>query len=327
MSSNLLDAVDFDSASGAEAAEEASARTSFARNNFLKVEDRQEVIIRLLSDVGKDLSPSGLRPWLTVKQHGSVPTKPRPKSWPKAQKWPASMSAICRNDKLWKSKGPGLPDIFESCWICDNVKDEKDSAKAHKAPSRTWAIAVLREEITEGRRVVGSKNKMTEIELEGGKKIWVPEVVIINLSHYNFFGQIQGMAGRWDTVLDLDLIITRKGTGQETKYAIAPGKQDEEDYRDPAVMDKFFPEEIRKLIVPDLRQLVIDRVDDEYYEKFFIPTAKDDEEPEDAEDKGGPAAPDNDLPDEQNSEEYQSLVDRVQAKASNRRPRSYSDED
>jgi hypothetical protein len=108
--------------------------------------------------------------------------------------------------------------------------------------------------------------------------------VVVNQAWKNFFGILAGMAGRWGTVLDRDLWITRSGKDTGTTYKISPGEPLDIDWsvldadgnltgevvvrrfdlREPDLMRHYFPE------LPDLRILVADQASDRHYERFFV---------------------------------------------------------
>jgi hypothetical protein len=136
-----------------------------------------------------------------------------------------------------------------------------------------------------------------------GKVLQVPKIIIVNMGWKNFFGLLSGMAGRWGTVLDRDLRITRHGKGQnDTEYEISPGdpydinfdgQVQRFDLRNEAMMKHFFPN------LPNLQRIVAEKASKAYFEKFFLGTpggATDGGDTSSAPAANAPAAPNGDAP-------------------------------
>lgn len=261
-----VDTFDFTGAMGGDAAEEAAKSTGGRRGNradYWSVEDGQSDILRFLTDA----YPAESNPvaWITVRQHGFVPTKPKPADW--EGNWPSKMGAVCRNDKVFASR-------YGDCPIDEMLETEgKHKGKKRLAMPRTWALAVRREEVIEDGRVVGIRTKTKEIkvgEKDSEETKIVPDIVIVNMAWKNFFGPMQGFAGRYGTVLDRDYHITRKGSDASTAYQIVPldviemGDGSKYDLRRPDLFQDKFSD------LPDLREIVAYQASDEYYNKFFV---------------------------------------------------------
>jgi hypothetical protein len=300
---------DFESSYGQEAmaeaqAEAAARRASFTRVERFKMEKDETLIIRMLSPRERKGEADHLIPVIHVKQHGSVPTKPKPAAY--KGKWPPKMPAVCRRSKAFQRR------FNDTCWICDNVteKDNKGRDRQHYAGDRYFALCVIREEVKENGEVVGTRNKMKEIDefKDGkptGKKIKVPDVRIMNMGYKNFFSKLVGMSNRRKTWVDRDLEITCQGEGTDTDYLVGPMDPTPDwdakdltqafetyDLREPEIVKRDFPD------LPDLRKLVAENVSDQYYNRFFIPQ---DSDSDPGADDDGPDAPSNDMDGESQS--------------------------
>lgn len=319
---------DFTSAMGAEAAEEAQKRYAGSgdRTPYLSMSDKETVIVRFITDAfvpGDATFPYNV-PWITVDQHSMVPTKPAPANY--SGTWPKSMSCVCRVDKVFRAK-------YGSCWVCENVK--KKDGKPNNGSPRTWALVCMREEVKgDGSdalggaemkgKVLGIRDKTREVKKTDaeGKETDEVEVVkdirMVNLGWKNFFASLQGMAGRYRTVLDRDFEITRKGNDTGTLYQIVAldpidtthpesGEKVRFDLRDPLFMvryshlyDKESPlDDVQERLdaIPDIRKAIARLASDDFYNRFFIP-GKDGESSGDAKQtSGAPAAPSTEVED------------------------------
>lgn len=246
---------------GAEASQEASKASTFARTQYFGLENGKSCIVRFLTDHDE---------WIVVDQHNNVPTKAKPADY-EGQNWPERFLAVCRND-------PAFAGMYSDCYICDHLVD----GKSLKKPSaRTYALACLREEVTENGRVIGIKDSEREVtiparEAKDGKpaqperKVMEKAVVVVSQGYKNFFSALKGFAGHYGTVLDRDYYIKREGSSTDTEYTIIPldpivlegGKRF--DVRDPEVA-KRYEHDI------DLGQVVADKASDEFYARFFDP--------------------------------------------------------
>jgi len=241
------------------------------------------VLLRMLSDYIA-LPDKSLPPWITVLQHSMVPTKPKPEGF--EGNWPKSMGAVCRNDKVFKAR-------YGDCYI--DTMPPRPGRKTSAGSARTWAIAVLREEVIgDGTpalggeewkgKVVGVRDKMKEVaqvDKDGnptGETKMVRQYVKINQGWKNFFALLSGHAGHFKTVLDRDYWITREGMGQDdTVYTITPADSitfpadhpkfpgQKFDLRDAAQRAEFYPD------MPDLRKIVAEQASNEFFNRFFVP--------------------------------------------------------
>lgn len=240
---------------GAEAAKEAASKSggsAFARTHFFGIKDGERAVVRLLTDYND---------WLVVSQHSMVPTRPAPADF--TGNWPASNTAVCRKDVAFTG-------VYADCFVCDHVQIK---GKPAKAVQRSWALAVLREEVTEGGRLVGYRDQVRKVaEMRDGKPTGVEieekAIVVINMAYNNFFNALEGYSSIYGTVLDRDYLIKRTGGGLDTQYQIVPldpitladGRRF--DLREPDLMARYQP-------LPDLEAIVTERSSDDYYARFF----------------------------------------------------------
>jgi hypothetical protein len=244
----------------------AAARALAAGNDrppYLKVEpgEDKKVIIRFLSDIVP--VASNPVPWITVAQHSGLEVlRPKPAGY-KGTKWPTSMGAVCRHDPMFSGR-------YSNCYPCDEmiVKSGPQAGKPERPSNRTWALAVLREEVVGTQamadaghikpeqigQTLGVTTKRREEKVvdkdgkETGEVRMVPELVLLNYGEKNFFGAVSAASGRYGTILDRDLEIERFGTGTNTDYRVSPipemfvpdpddeTKQVKLDLRDPRLM-------------------------------------------------------------------------------------------
>lgn len=282
---------DFDGAYGGEAAKAGGAKkgSNFDKIGYLTLKGKPEdvqagrnvAIVRFLTDhVAVESNPI---PWITVDMHSFVPTKPKPADWPEGNRWPQTMGAACRNDKIFKVK-------YGDCYICTLKKGD---GKPYYANGTTWALAVLREEVIGTAEmvaagqipqeavgsVVGVRDITKEVavtDAEGkpveGQTKRVPEIVIVQQKWKNFWSIVQGFAGRYKTVLDRDYHITRNGHDTDTTYQIVPldpitmPDGTVYDLRRKDLMEQKYPN------LPDLRTFVARQASDDYYALFFDPS-------------------------------------------------------
>lgn len=239
---------------GAEAAKEAvKSAGNFAKTNFFGLGDGETAILRFLTDADD---------WITVDQHQMVPTKGKPADYPKDARWPEKMGCVCRKDPAFD---------FGECYVCENLVDGK---KVKKPGARQWALACLREEVMEGGKVVGYRDKTREVvipEKDGQpeKKVTEKAIVVVNMAYKNFFSILEGFAGRYGTILDRDYWIKRSGDDTSTTYQVVPidpiQTQDGIfDLREPQFMARYEHN-------LDLGEIISERASDEFYAKFFDP--------------------------------------------------------
>lgn len=302
---------------GAEEAAKASKGASFARTQYLSLpKDGDFCYVRFLHEV-----PS----IITVDQHQSVPTKPGPQD---AENWPSTMGAVCRRD-------PALAGMFPDCFICDHGLERDFKGKPKKKPSaRTWMLACLREPIYEEgpdgkptNKLIGFKDARRTIAVTGpdgkptGEEKSERAIVVINLGHKNFTGQVIGFSGMYGhTLLDRDYFIKREGEEKDTVYRVGPmdpfevpDPEDKEaakaegrepryiryDLRNPEFLKRYgFDSEAD--VYQHLGEIVVDRASDAFYGRFFDTrvTVSDDGEVKAESNPQAPPAPSGDVDDE-----------------------------
>ena len=292
----MTDEFDFSGSQGATVAQESRKGGDFAREiEYLrldaspagKAQGKDRIILRFLTDSHnrhpeQPMSKYNLA-WLTIADH-YAPTKPKPEYVNKDANWPQKMSATCRKDPVFAAKYGG------ACFLCDTVKN--------KPSKRTWALAVEREEVrNEQGQILGYRDKTREVfatdekgdlivvgtDSEGKKEYQrktVPAYIVMSMGWKNFFQPLEGQASYFNSLLDADWLITRTGTkNDDTSYApirvaeqvlsddnpwgLAAGTK--YDLSIPGLMEKVYPD------MPDLRKIITDRVNDDYYGRFFIP--------------------------------------------------------
>jgi hypothetical protein len=233
---------------GAESLEKASEKQqSFNRTAHFSLKDGESTLIRVVTEYTD---------WITVKQHGFVPTRPQPANWP-GQKWPPMMGAVCRHDRAFFG-------IYDDCIICDKM--QRSNGKPYKPTSRGWAVAVLREEVRNpDGSIAGVKDKkvtVPKLDDQGkpieGETIEIPEFVWLNFAWDNFFSKIHGTAAYYGTVVDRDFFVKRKGIELDTDYQIA-------------AMDRLPLENMaeRYAAAPDLGAEVARMASDDYYDTWW----------------------------------------------------------
>lgn len=233
---------------GGDAAEEAAkSGGNFSRDTFFALEDGEGVYVRFVTD-----EPD----WISVDQYSFLPTKPAPAGW--KGNWPKHMSAVSRSDEAFTG-------MFADDYAKEFMRDRE--GKPFKPSSRTWAYVCLREEVKEDGRIVGFRDKTREISYEkDGKTVTevVKDIRIVNLGWKNFFAPIKGYAKHYGTLLDRDIYIKRKGSGQnDTTYETVPMDPTPSwDLRNPEVAAQYKPER-------PLEEVVTERASDDYYRRFF----------------------------------------------------------
>jgi hypothetical protein len=279
---------------GGEKAREESKKSfpSFARTNYLRLKDKESVIIRLIDD-----SPE----WIFIAQHSFVPTKGAPKDWESkgkdsnapAKKWPETMNAVCR-----KARNEGelvFPEHDGKCFICDEMTGNPKSKNGKYYPSvKVWARAVVRDavigteqmvaqgliEAREVGKTVGFQDRMIEIQEtdDSGEKVGepkkVPDVVVVNYGQ-NFFGPLQACFEGYGTVLDRDYRVTRNGDGLKTEYNPIPMEHMfEADENGKSVKFTLENEAVRApyLKMVDLEAVVEEQASDRHFATFFDTT-------------------------------------------------------
>lgn len=258
---------------GAEASAEASkGGGQFAKTHYFNIEDGKSEIVRFLTE--KD-------DWIVVNQHQMIPTKPKPSGYD--GNWPDKMGSVCRADEAFEGVYYTDAESRKSaCYICEFMVDGKN---IKKPGGRTWALAVLREEVLgDGSddlggpemkgKVLGIRDQVREVAKIGedgkptGDTYMEKAVVVVNMGYKNFFSALTGFAGHYGTVLDRDYLVKRSGNDTSTVYQIIPldpiilegGKK--YDLREAEFMARYAP-------VPDLEALITERTTDEFYGRFF----------------------------------------------------------
>lgn len=230
-------------------------------------EDGESTVLRLLTDHDD---------WIWVDQHSFIPTKPGPKD---AEKWPKSMTSVCRYDKAFTGH-------YGDCYICD-AKLKNSFGKPGTPRVRVWALAVERELVRgDGSEalggpakqgvVIGVRDKIDEVdELDAngkptGNKLSYPRIIVINMPMKGFFSHLKALHGLYGTVSDRDFSVTRSGTGTETEYKIVPIDPIPDVRPGTPAWDKYLQAVNERGI--SLEEIVGDKATDEYYARFFDPT-------------------------------------------------------
>lgn len=286
---------------GKRAEEEAKKRNvSFAKTPWLRLDDGDQVFLRLIDDSDD---------WIWVNQHEFIPTKGAPPDF-KAEggkKWPATMGAVCRHDDAFEG-------IYSDCYICDHMVNK--DGKRYRPALRLYARAVVREQVIGtqemlesgklsqypdpakmvGRRV-GFKDAQVEeaiLDKEGqptGRTEMRRKVVVLRFGMKNFFGALQGLYDVYGRLTDKDLSVTRKGADTDTVYSIVPLEPTPgHDLADPELKARY--EEAAQAAGADLTKIISGQADDDYYARFFdktknFPTSRKDKE--EGEPEGAPA--------------------------------------
>ena len=285
MSEMQVEEFDFSGSVGAERAAESSKSGFSRRVEFLSLkadpasikQGKDKILLRFLTDYqrrgDKPMDRYNI-PWITAAQHYSK-TRLKPDWVEKDANWPEKMGAGCRKDPIFAKK------FNNTCLLC---------SRGEKSSNRIWALAVEREQITDDTgRVVGIKDKTREVAKIGadGKVVkdgehavmeTVPAYIVMSMGWRNFFSPLNGQAAYFGTLLESDYLITRTGTeNNDTNYAtvrIGPISLPEDneyglpvgtvyDLSDPEFKAKVYPD------MPDLRQIVADRVSDAYFGRWF----------------------------------------------------------
>lgn len=276
--------LDFEGSMGGQSAEEEAAKRGGGghsrRPGYFKLKEHDDSqLLRFLHD--KEPTPEHPISWIHVGMHTWVPVSEsaKPKDW--EGNWPKGVSLACRNDKIFKKRYP------EGCYVCDNIKIRNAKAK----PSlKIFSLAVLREEVTD-KQGTYVRDVMREVfklddkgELIEGEYIEVPSLVTVDMPWGNFYSKVYGMAGRWKTVMNRDLLVTRKGEPGDTKtdYPVSaddpfevPDPTDPSgermityDLRNPILRQRY--DDLGPEIFPDLRLVVARKAADDVY-KYIIP--------------------------------------------------------
>lgn len=299
-----VDEFDFSAAEGATVAAESNKGGDFEREIMflsLKADEasvrqgKHQAIIRLVTEHERKgwmvaNTPQSL-PWITVKQH-YAPTKQKPPYAKEESNWPAKWSAVCRKDRVFAKK------YNDNCYLCD---------QKIKGGDRTWALAIEREQVIEGGKVVGIRDKTREVfdrdengELivlreDGDNKEYqmktVPAWLVLNFGWKNFFNALDGQAKYFGTILGRDYVVSRSGTGNnDTNYTfigldpititgewaqqlgVPEGTPYDMGHVVGEVEGRSIPlSEVLYPDMPDLRKIVAERTTDDYYGRWFVP--------------------------------------------------------
>lgn len=220
---------------GAEAAKEAAEASGGGFNRdweWLTLDENESIFLRFLSDAYLNPNIPHVGAWISVMQHNSILTCPRPEwhktgEFTKDRSWPTRMKCVCRKTLVGPEGAKQelhllLPDAAEyvGCYVCDNRRSEKGGAL--KGSGRTWALAVVREQVSLPDGSVSYVTKTVEVEQEDGTKVTKPVTVVVNQAHSNFFKQLEGVADAYgtNTILDRDFKVTRVGKQLSTDYII-----------------------------------------------------------------------------------------------------------
>lgn len=249
------------------AADAAKARRNTGPDYFSLKEDGEQTVIRPVTDHDD---------WIWVGQHSFVPTKPGPKN---AEKWPPSMTSVCRHDAAFSGH-------YSDCYICDN-KLKNSFGKVSFPQIRVWALAIERElvrgdgsELLGGPSkkgvVIGVRDKIDEVEETGtdgkptGNVLTYPKILVLNQPMKSFFGSLKALHGLYGTVCDRDFVITREGKGTDTTYRINALDPIADLKPGTPAWDKYLQAITERGI--NLGAIVADKAADAYYARFWDPT-------------------------------------------------------
>lgn len=268
----------FDFREGAEAAAEgAKGGGNFPRVEFFSLDDKGQAILRFLHDYTTDRNADGTpkyphlahpsfpmsTAWIVINQHGYIPTKDKPDGYD--GNWPSLMGGVCRKDKAFK-------DTFPDCYVCDFMK--QGNGKPYRPQSRSWALAVMREEVRENGELQGYRDMTREVAVMGedgkptGETTIEKRIVVVNMAWKNFFSALEGFGKIYGTILDRDYVIIRKGDDKDTDYQIvgldpipaADGSRF--DVRNPTHYERFAN-------TLDIPLIIAERAGDDFYARFF----------------------------------------------------------
>lgn len=281
--------------SGAEQAEQAASHPSFNSIKYFSLNEGESAYVRLLSG---HLEGEG---YLTVDQHNASPTRPAPAGY--QGKWPQIMSATCRNDQAFR----GDP-MHGDCFLCAEFARTGDK-RAYKPSSRSWALAVVRKPMMENGRAVGFEDSMIEIERDGQKLMVPEIVILNFAwnNFWANLANTYVTHGTWND-RDLYIRRTGKElttnypvseqepvawpSGRTRNIALAQHEANPEAFPDPgpvfdtriiehagpylfalgispAEAESKYNNNPQLAIQAEVEKLVMDRVSDEYFDRFF----------------------------------------------------------
>lgn len=210
-------------------------------------------------------------------QHTYAKTKPAPADKPDDKKWPNTMGSVCR-------QAPGFKDVYPDCYICEADEYMKEGKKGmyHPKPSfRLWAVAVEREPMIGTKEMadkglieayeigspVGYQDVLVDREVDG-ETVKGPKFLVLNFGLENFFNSVLGSYNAYGTLLDRDYKVTRKGSGTDTEYIVAP--LDKQKHTDGKPFDLRRADLAEQYKIPfNLDAIIANLASDDYYEWFF----------------------------------------------------------
>jgi hypothetical protein len=275
----------------AATSEKSRGKRGGGRTTYFSLQDGERVLLRFLTDLDPhEVNGQPVGGAIVVRQHPATPTRPKPAAY-KGERWPSMLSPVCRRE------------LGEPCYICDN-EVKNDRGKPILPMSRIFAYAAMREIIQEDGRTVGVRDVTHEVERDG-VMVTEPVVVVVNQPDRTFFGSMKDAGSVYGTWLDRDYVVTRMGSGLETRYGITPvdaAVSPGYDLRNPETAalygaGDYCPDEERRH--PVLDDFVADLASDEYYRRWIVPNPSPDPWDESANSSApvakGASAPSNDV--------------------------------
>lgn len=186
----------------------------------------------------------------------------------------------------------------ERCELCDNEVKRREKG---------YGIAVWREEVREGKKIVGYRDVTEEVEVEeDGKKRMkvVPWVGVVAQGPKNFWSMLDAAYDKYGTIRDRDFELMRKGKSTDTQYHLFPN--------DPVDIPNL--DERYAKYIPDLEGLLERMGSQEYYDRWLRGQGIDEEDR--AKSNGGRVAKDDDLDEESEFERLRRKQQELRATAS-----------
>ncbi len=278
-------------AKGAEQAEAAAKAASSGRADFLQIKPGTKTFLRPLTDLDEIIP---------IDVHMGVPTKPAPKK-AKADKWPAQMSAICRNADAFRLRDADgkVTDEFEDgygdCYIHANMSEVMGKFKkpVSRTVSQTWGLFAVREEMkNDSGTLVSFKDKIEEFKAEDGTIHHIPKIVIASQSWSNFWAAFSAAGYMTGTICDRDFSVERV----ENDYIITAGRETPDLHPNTTAWERYTAAMALKEI--SIEAVLLDQSSAKYYGRFFDPSYKDEEADEDEGDEGTSAEAETSMSDE-----------------------------
>lgn len=183
----------------------------------------------------------------------------------------------------------------EQCELCDGEVKRREKG---------YGIAVWREEVREGGKIVGYQD-VTEEEEKDGKTKTVPWVGIVAQGPKNFWSMLDAAYDKYGSIRERDFELMRKGKSTDTQYHMFP--------IDPIEIPNI--DERYKNYLPDLEGMLGRMGSAEYYDKHLRGITKDDDGKKD--NSSQPAQKgDDDLDDETEFEKLRKKQQEIKAGAS-----------